>query len=81
MVLDTRNKIMYGLGVGISKKVFFLFLDIQQFPISGSEVDPRGLTKCITYTACNTRNNNVYGFTGGVLNNFRDIQQFPVSGG
>jgi hypothetical protein len=49
--LNTRNKNIYGLGVGIST-VFEIF---SNFPFLGGGVDPRGHIYHREYIACNTQ--------------------------
>jgi hypothetical protein len=72
MFLDTRNKNMYGLGVGISTD----FKIFSNFPFQGV-----GLTPGVISLACNTRNENIYGLGVGISIDFKIFSQFPISGG
>jgi hypothetical protein len=79
MPLETTNKNIYGLGVGIST-VFEIF---SNFPFLGGGVNSMGhdLHTIECTLAQGTRIYTCTWFRGGDLNSFQDIQQYPIPGG
>jgi hypothetical protein len=76
MLLNTRKKNIYGLGVGIST-VFKIF---SNFNFLGGGVDPRG-HDLHTIRCFLTQGKRIYMVLAGDLNGFQDIQQFQFPGG
>ena len=76
MLLNARNKNIYGLGVGIST-VFKIF---SYFPFKGAGLTP-GVMTYIPLDAPQHKEQEYIWFRGRDLNGFQDIQLFPIPGG